>query len=100
MDEVEQLKETVRLLTVRNMRQYVVNNEKIGKLIVIEGKVVNEFDEPRELIRIEATLYDSQGTPIVTKDQLAGTMVTLFQLQVLSEEELEQALKNRWDIVN
>ena len=98
-DAAARMHEMVRLLTVSNLRQYLVTNEKIGRLIVIEGKVINKFDEPRELIRIEASLYDAHGQAIVSKDQFAGTMVTLFQLQVLSEEELEQALKNKWDIV-
>lgn len=82
-------------LELRGVRQYIVHNDKIdGNISVIEGKVVNGFDEPRDLIRVEASLYDSTGKLLISKPQLAGSMVSLFQLQVLSEQELENALTN------
>lgn len=42
----------VEMLTMRNVRQYNVLNEKVGKVFVIEGKVVNEFPDPKELIEL------------------------------------------------
>ncbi len=89
----------VSLLGVRNMRQYTIPNEKAGEITVVEGNVANGFDEPRELIRLELTLYDAQGNPVVSKSQLAGTQVSLFQLQILGQAELEQALNNKLDIL-
>lgn len=89
----------VRLIALRGVRQYNINNEKIGNISVIEGKTVNGFPEPRELIRVEASLYDAAGNVLVSKQQLAGTSVSLFQLQVLGEQELEQALANKIDIL-
>lgn len=89
----------VSLLGVRNMRQYTIPNEKIGQITVVEGNVANGFDAPRELIRLELTLYDAQGNPVASKNQLAGTQVSLFQLQILGQNELEQALTNKLDIL-
>ncbi len=91
--------ELVRLIALRGVRQYNINNEKIGNISVIEGKTVNGFPEPRELIRIEASLYDAAGNALLSKQQLAGTAVSLFQLQVLGDQELEQALANKIDIL-
>lgn len=56
--------------------------------------------EPRELIRIEAALYDAEGKTLVSKQQLAGGRVSLFQLQMLGEQELEQALTSKIDIMS
>lgn len=82
-------------LELRGVRQYIVHNDKIdGDISVIEGKVVNGFDSPRDFIRVEASLYDRTGNLLISKPQLAGSMVSLFQLQVLSEQELENALTN------
>ncbi len=89
----------VSLIALRGMRQYNVNNDKLGNLSVIEGKAVNGFNEPRELIRIEAALYDAEGKTLVSKQQLAGGRVSLFQLQMLTEQELEQALTSKIDIM-
>ena len=95
----EELAKKVEMLTMRNVRQYFVDNEKVGKIFVIEGKVVNEFPEPRELIQVEATLYRVDGYPLVSKTQLAGSVLSLFQLQVLGENELESFLNNKIEIL-
>ena len=53
--------ELVKNIALRGVRQYNISNEKLGNISVVEGKVVNGFNQPRELIRIEASLYDSAG---------------------------------------
>ncbi|MEG2173057.1 MAG: zinc-ribbon and DUF3426 domain-containing protein [Desulfovibrionaceae bacterium] len=94
------LEKKVEMLTMRNVRQYYVNNEKIGQIFVIEGKVVNEFPEPKELIEVEATLYGMDKKALVSKKHLAGTALSLFQLQVLGEKELEAFLGNKIEILS
>ena len=89
----------VKNIALRGVRQYNISNEKLGNISVVEGKVVNGFDQPRQLIRIEAALYDAAGNALVSKQQLAGTSLSLFQLQVLGEQELEQSLANKIDIM-
>lgn len=86
-------------IALSDVRQYPVNNEKTGPVTVIEGKVVNGFGDPRELIRVEAALYDKDGRVLISKQQLAGNAVSLFQLQVLGEQELEQALANKLGVL-
>lgn len=95
----EEVAKKVELLTMRNVRQYTLANEKVGKVFVIEGKVVNEFPEPRELIELEAAIYDQDKNPVKVKRQLAGTQLSLFQLQVLSEKEMESYLTNKMEIL-
>lgn len=89
----------IRNFDLHNVRQYYVNNEKVGQVTVIEGKVVNRFSSPRELIKLEASLHDKDGNVLVSKQQLCGTTASLFHLQVLSEQELEAALNNKIDIL-
>lgn len=89
----------VELLTMRNVRQYNVLNEKVGKVFVIEGKVVNEFPEPKDLIALEGAIYNKEKKPLAEKKQLAGTQLSLFQLQVLSEKEMEAFLNNKVEIL-
>lgn len=86
-------------LEIRDWRQYQVKNEKLGALIVIEGKVKNNFTSPRELIRLEAQLFDAQGKVLASKQQLAGASLSAFQLQLLDREELEKALNSKLDII-
>ncbi len=91
--------EDVHLISLQNVRQYFVTNEKIGQLFVIEGKARNDFAVPMELFRIEASLFDAAGQVVERQEFLAGNSVSLFQLQILSEQELEAALSARVGIL-
>ncbi len=93
------ISKSVELMTMRDVRQYYVKNEKIGDIFVVEGKVVNEFPEPKELIEVEAAIYAPNKSVLVSKKQLAGTALSLFQLQVLGEDELESFLHNEIEIL-
>lgn len=95
----QELAKKVELLTMRNVRQYYVDNEKVGKVFVIEGKVVNEFPDPKELVSVEAAIYDKDKKALATKKQMGGVQLSLFQLQVLSEKEMESFLNNKVEIL-
>jgi hypothetical protein len=93
------LAQKVEKLTMRNVRQYYVTNEKIGPVSVIEGKVVNGFPVPKELIEVEAALYGQDKNPLVSKRQFAGTSLSLFQIQVLGEKELDAFINNKLEVL-
>lgn len=90
----------VELLTMRNIRQYYVDNEKVGKIFVIEGRVVNEFPQPKGLISVEAAIYGDNKKLLALKRQLAGSQLSLFQLQVLSDKEMEAFLNSKMEILS
>ncbi len=85
----------IKDFSLQDVNQFYVDNEKVGKLFVVQGKVVNKFSTSKELIKIEATLYDRQGAAVLSKSLLCGNTVSLFQLQMLSEQELEAAINNK-----
>lgn len=89
----------LRLLSMRKVHQYYVENETVGKVFVIDGVVVNGFDTPKALIAVEAAIYDKDKKPLAVKRQLAGTQLSLFQLQVVREKDMESFLTNKVDIV-
>ena len=93
------LAQKLEKLSMRNVRQYYVNNEKIGPVSVIEGKVLNGFSSPKELVEIEAALYGQDKSPLMTKRQYAGTSLSLFQLQVLEEKNLETFINNKLEVL-
>jgi len=85
----------VKDIMLQNVRQYYVSNEKAGQLFVIEGKAVNNFKTPKEMIKLEATLFDEKGGSLATQEELAGNTVSLFQLQVMTRDELKNALASQ-----
>jgi predicted Zn finger-like uncharacterized protein len=86
--------ELVRKISLEGIKQYYVENDKTGRLFVIQGKAVNLFETPRELIAVEASLFDAQNQPLASRRLLCGNTLDLFQLQVLAREEIEAALDN------
>ncbi len=86
------VREGAAQIALENVRQYFVPNEKEGQLFIIEGKAVNRFPEARELIRIKASLFDSQGAEVATQEFMCGNVVSLYQLQVSTRADIETAL--------
>lgn len=86
-------------IALENVRQYFVPNEKEGQLFIIEGKAVNHFPEARELIRLKASLFDRQGNEVTSKEFMCGNVVSLYQLQVSSKEDIDAALSAKVGIL-
>lgn len=89
----------VEKLAVHDVRQYYVDNTQLGKVFVVEGKVTNNFPTARDLIEVEASLYDKNKKIIKTKHFYAGTTLPLFQLQFMAEKEMDTLLSNKLDIL-
>lgn len=78
-----------------DVRQYMVDNEKIGRLLIIEGKAINASPNPVEMIKVQAEIFDKTGQGLQRKAFLCGNTLSLFQLQVLDRNEMEKALASR-----
>lgn len=97
--QTEFTQEQVKDISLENIRQYFVNNDRTGQLFVVEGQAVNNFNKPKSMIKLRASLYDREGSVLAEKDFLCGNIASLFQLQVSSEDELESTLQSRLGIL-
>lgn len=86
-------------LKIVEHRGYPLKNKKIGELLVIEGKVRNNFTTARELISLEAELYGADGKVLASRRQVAGVSLSPFQLELLDKTELENTLNRKLDII-
>lgn len=84
----------VENITLDKIRQYYVENEKTGRIFVVEGVAVNDFDQPKELIMVEVGLFDAQGQMVASKRQLAGNVLSLYNLQIQDWDKIESGLVN------
>jgi predicted Zn finger-like uncharacterized protein len=89
----------IKNIELRDVSQYMVQNEKIGRLLVIEGKAVNESSAPKKMIKVEAKLFGAKGEVIESKSFLCGNTVSLFQLQVMDRDELLSALTSKTGVL-
>lgn len=89
----------VRDLPLIDVQHKYVQNVKLGPLVVITGKVRNNFSTPKEKIRVEAALLDKDGKVLAVQQQYCGIVVPEIQLQILGQKELAQALDNRFEML-
>jgi predicted Zn finger-like uncharacterized protein len=78
---------------------YFVENDKVGKLFVIEGKLVNRSPVEVGRVSIEATLLDAKEAPVVSKVVTAGPKASNFELKTLNKEDLDSRLESRQEIL-
>jgi len=99
-EESAEAQEDVRNISLKDIRQYYVDNDKAGRIFVLEGRAVNEFETPKGFIKIQADLFDEEGKVLGTHDFLCGNSLSLYQLQVLGEEEIQSALADEAGIAS
>lgn len=86
-------------ITLKNIRQYFVENTKTGSIFVLEGMVVNEYNTPKEGIVVQADLFDESGEVLDSVRITCGNSLDLVQLQSLGKEEITAALNNEAGIM-
>lgn len=90
----------IKSVSLDEIRQFQVDNDRAGKIMVIQGVAVNISDRPKDFIAVEARILDADGRTLGEPvQQLCGVSLTLFQLQSLSIEELKATLNNRITIL-
>jgi hypothetical protein len=89
----------INSISLEEIRQFLVDNATIGKVIVIQGVAVNISDGNKDLITIQARILDDANNPLDEVQQICGVPLTLFQLQSLTATELKENLDNRITIL-
>ncbi|GAB7079204.1 hypothetical protein JCM14635_08770 [Megalodesulfovibrio paquesii] len=84
---------------LQGVRQYYVKNERLGPLLVVEGRVVNASREPVDLVEVEATLFGEGGRVLMVKRSMAGVTVALSQLETFLEGDIEALLNDEAGIL-
>ncbi|MDL2280031.1 zinc-ribbon domain-containing protein [Desulfovibrio sp. OttesenSCG-928-G11] len=86
-------------IALDEIRQFLVENAVIGKIMVIQGQAINQSQGPRDYISIEARILDAKNRVLAQTSQVCGVSLTLFQLQSLSAAEIKESLDNRITIL-
>lgn len=85
-------------LRLEKVRQYFVDNEKVGRILVIEGQVVGQKPFLSSIAHVEAVIIGEDKKPLEKKDQKVGGQLSLLQLQKMDKEEMETAQFSGHDI--
>ena len=84
---------------LQGVRQYYVKNERLGSMLVVEGRVVNAGREPVDLVEVEATLFGTGGAVLMVKRAMAGVTLALSQLETFLEADIEALLNDEAGIL-
>ncbi len=87
-------------LRLEKVRQYFVDNEKVGRILVIEGQVVGQKPFSSSSIHVEAVIIGEDKKPLEKKEQRVGEKLSFLQLQKMDKEELEATQFSELDAGN
>ncbi len=83
-------------IALENVKGYYVDNKKLTRVFVVEGRAVNQWKEPRSLIRVKGTLTDSKGGKVEEKTAFCGNILSEEDLRTFSREEIANSLSSQF----
>ena len=86
----------VRRLSFHAVAGSFVDSEKAGQLFVVRGMVKNDYPKSRSFILIKVKILDDKGQVIRIKLAYAGNSFKNEEIKVMSMEEIDKAMKNRY----
>ncbi len=72
------------LLSLVEVKRFLKNNETVGKIFVIQGKVVNNSAQAQRSVLVQGTLHDVTGKVVAQAASYAGSVFTPAELKFLS----------------
>jgi hypothetical protein len=94
-DKEKSVQEAGRI-SVREVDATFVKNSIAGDLLVISGKVVNEYSTPRAAIQVKGMVYGADGQVIASKNAFCGNPLTSQQLAAMPQDKIEAAMANQF----
>jgi predicted Zn finger-like uncharacterized protein len=74
------------------MHYYYVMNQQLGKVLVLEGAVINHSSIEKGRIKVRLSLYDKSGNEIGKSESYCGNVLELSELETLSKAEITKLL--------
>jgi predicted Zn finger-like uncharacterized protein len=87
----------LRITTLEQLiKTEFVENGTAGRLLVIKGKVRNDYAEARNFIMVRGVLYSKDGKAVQEKTTYCGNTLSDTDLQALDKATIETRLRNRF----
>ncbi len=83
-------------LTLEKVQGYYWENIHLKKIFIIEGWVVNRWDEPRSFVRVRGTLLNSKGETVEEKIAYCGNILSEKDLREMDREAIEKSLSSQF----
>ncbi len=73
-----------------------VNNPKVGQLLVIQGKAVNNFPTARSAITVKGILLNAEGQALYQQTVFCGNFLDNQTISEMAFEKIEEAMNNQF----
>jgi hypothetical protein len=80
----------------RYITSQYVTNENVGRLFVIQGKVRNNYDGPRNFIVVKAAVFSKDGKKLQNKRAYCGNVLSGSELETLGAETIDAKMSNKF----
>ncbi|RMD99739.1 MAG: DUF3426 domain-containing protein [Deltaproteobacteria bacterium] len=75
---------------IRDLSYDIVQNRKVGELVILRGVAVNGWPEPMSEIRVRGELLDPQENPVAQQSAYCGNLFTTEELETWDMERIRQ----------
>jgi len=85
-------------ITLDKLRGFYVENRLMGRIFVIEGQAVNQWNESRSFIRVKGTLLNTQGQKVQESGAYCGNILSEKDLKEMTKEAIHKSLSSQFGI--
>ncbi len=80
----------------RTINGRFVENAKVGRLFVIQGKIRNDYDHPRSFIKVTGRIFQKGGREVKKATVYCGNVLSGKELSAMNMAAIQKRLKNRF----
>lgn len=85
-------------IALEKLRGFYVENNTAGRIFVIEGQAVNQWNESRSFIRVKGTLLNIQGQKVQQSAAYCGNILSEKDLKEMAKEAMQKSLSSQFGI--
>ncbi len=79
-----------------NLSGYFINNQRAGRLFVVQGQVLNEGVEPRAAIAVKGSIYDATGAQLAQQSAFCGNPMGKEKLRAWPIMRISERMQNQF----
>ncbi len=81
-------------LNILTVEGSFVSSQKLGRLFLIQGKVLNRYPGPRSFLRVKGSILDDTGKVVAERQVYAGNLLTEETISSLTMAQMEEVMEN------
>jgi predicted Zn finger-like uncharacterized protein len=81
-------------IRLEGLTSFYVSNQEAGQMLVIQGKAVNEYPQPRSSLAVKGVLYNKEGKALLQQTVFCGNPLEQEALRKLPYVKIEESMNN------